>query len=76
MVESDILYETPGGRFWVSRHRPRRRGFAVFRAGLTHSALVASIGNGPAPGLGIERAKSEADRRELEEVAVLCFQRL
>lgn len=59
---SDIAYETHD--FWVLS--VGARGYEVMRKGATGSYRVASIGNGPAPRLGIERAKAEADRRQAE----------
>jgi len=64
-TEAQILYETKGGRFWVAR---QGSGFAVFESGATHSVRVASIGDGPGPRLGIERALAEADRRNSQPV--------
>jgi len=55
--ETDILHEA--GDYWVKRVA---RGFEVYRNGLTHAVRVASVGDGPGPRLGIERAKAEADR--------------
>ena len=63
MNESEILYETPGGRFWVKRNGDL--GFCVLKSGVTHSTCVAFIGNGSGPRLGLKRAISEADRRDL-----------
>lgn len=56
-----IKYETPGGEYWVLD--VGKRGYEVYKAGATHSTRVASIGHGAGPGLGLERATAEADRR-------------
>jgi hypothetical protein len=58
----DIKHETHD--FWVLD--VRARGFEVYRKGCTHSTRVASIGPGPAPRLGIERAIAECERRQAE----------
>lgn len=59
MREADILYEN--GPFWVCR---KGKGFEVYRAGVTHSTRVASVGFEGQKGL--DRAKAEADRRATE----------
>ena len=58
MMEADILHEN--GPFWVCR---TDKGFEVYRAGITHSTRVATIGYKGQPGL--DRAKQEADKRAL-----------
>lgn len=57
---SDIKYETRS--FFVLGVGDR--GFEVYEKAGTHSKRVAAIGNGPAPSLGFERAKAEADKRQ------------
>lgn len=66
MKESDILYER--GAYWVcaeqfgsGRLRPKSNGFAVYRAGLTHSVRVMSVGFSGERGL--QRAIDEANKR-------------
>jgi hypothetical protein len=56
---SDIKHETRS--FFVLAVS---KGFEVMEKRGTHSARVASIGNGPAPSLGITRAIAECDRRQ------------
>lgn len=56
MTEADILYEN--GPFWVCR---AGKWFEVYRAGITHSTRVATIGYEGQRGL--DRAKWEADKR-------------
>jgi hypothetical protein len=53
----DIVYETEG--HWVLRVK---NGFEVYRLSCTHSTRCAQIGFKGTEGL--ERAKSECDRRE------------
>ncbi len=60
--EEDIKYETAD--FWVLA--VGKRGFEVYKTGIVVSTRVASIGHGPGPNLGIERAIAEADRRQQE----------
>jgi hypothetical protein len=60
MSESDIKYETRG--FFVLD--VGAKGFEVLENRGTHSVRVASIGAGPGPALGVERAIAEADRRQ------------
>ena len=55
-----ILYETPN--FHV--RDAGSKGYEVYQVGATASTKVASIGHGKGPGLGLERAKAEADRRQ------------
>lgn len=64
MKESDILHER--GRYWVCR--AVKKGFEVYRVGITHSTRCAIIGyDGPR---GLAMAKAECDRRaELDEPA-------
>lgn len=40
------------------------KGFEVYKTGCGAAVKVASIGNGPAPDLGIERAIRECKRRQ------------
>jgi hypothetical protein len=56
---SDIRYET---RSFFVLAVPK--GFEVLEKRGTHSVRVASVGNGPAPSLGIVRARAEANRRQ------------
>ena len=62
MIADAIVYETPKQTHYV--RSVGKRGFEVYRNGAVCAERVACIGNGPAPRLGIERAKLEADRRE------------
>lgn len=62
MTEDDILYES--GKHWVCMSA-NGRAYQVFRTGLTHSVLVATIGKS----LGLQRAIDEAERREAKEKA-------
>lgn len=57
---SDIKHET--ANFWVLE--VGHKGFEVYQKGCTHSTRVASIGHGPAPFLGLERAKRAANDRQ------------
>jgi hypothetical protein len=59
---SEIVYETPSKRFWV--RSVGAKGYEVYRVDVTASTRIMSVGHGPAPQLGIERAKAEADKRE------------
>lgn len=58
--EARIVHETRD--FWVLA--VGARGFEVYRTGLTHSTRVASIGHGPGPNLGLQRAIAECERRQ------------
>ena len=60
--EEDIKHETKD--FWVLD--VGKKGYEVYKTGITHSTRVASIGHGPAPQLGLTRAITEADRRQAE----------
>jgi len=61
--ESDILFQH--GSHWISKERTgRSHSYMVWRDGLTHATKVATIGEGPVPHLGFERAKAEAVKRE------------
>lgn len=62
MKKSSVLYEV--GVHWV---RDSGKNFEVYRICVNHSSRVAIIGYGPAPDLGIERAKAECHRREALE---------
>ena len=53
-----MLYQN--GRCWVT---DTGKWFEVWEDGVTASKRVASIGYGPAPRLGLCRAKFECDRR-------------
>jgi len=57
---SDIVYEQ--GDYWVKRVA---KGFEVYRVGVTSSVRCARIGYGGDKGL--ERAKSEIERRILAD---------
>ena len=63
MRESDILYET--GVFWVCRARDGRKGYEVYRVGVTHSTRCAIIGYESEE--GVRRARAEADKRAKAE---------
>lgn len=63
--EEDIVFETD--RHWVKR---LARGFAVYRTGLTHSTLVATIGY--AGEQGLQRAMEEVTRREKADPVRRC----
>lgn len=58
----DILHET--AHFWVLA--VGKKGFEVYRTGLTHSTRVARIGHATeqSPHLGLPRAIQECERRE------------
>ena len=57
-TEADILFER--GPYWIAAARTFA-GYEVWRSGVTHSVRVASIGwTGT---VGLDRAKSEIDRR-------------
>ena len=63
---SDVVYETPSKRFWILQRRKGHdgahfTGYQVMRVDCTHSVCVATIGEGPAPRLGVERAKAVAN---------------
>jgi len=65
MKTSDILYEN--GNFWVCRNQQFGKGFEVYKVNGTHSVRVAIIGfEGQ---YGLERAKSEADRRAVSDTS-------
>jgi len=57
MRESDILYEN--GKHWVTHYKG---GYYVFKSGVTHSTRCATIGYKGK--IGLDKAISEADRRE------------
>lgn len=59
MREADILYEN--ATHWVARAPEGRKGFEVYRKGVTHSTRCAIIGFEGDKGL--QRAKNEANRR-------------
>lgn len=59
-AERDIKHET--ARFFVLA--VGEKGFQVLRKGPTCSTVVARIGNGAAPNLGLTRAIAECERRE------------
>ncbi len=61
-TEADIKHET--ANFWVLG--VGKRGFEVYVSGCTHSTLVASVGLGDRPGLGLSGAIAEADRRQAQ----------
>ena len=58
--EEDIKHETEN--FFVLEEGAK--GYEVYRKGITHATRVASIGHGPAPQLGLTRAREECARRE------------
>lgn len=59
----NVLYER-GSHYVVAERfgKSKSAGFAVYKTGITHSVRVACIGFSGQEGL--ERAKSEVDRRE------------
>lgn len=59
-TEADIKYEASD--FWVLD--VGIHGYQVLRRGSTHSTVVARIGHGAAPTLGLTRAITEADSRQ------------
>lgn len=61
MRESDIIYESPCGSYWVKKVD---YGYDVYKTGGTHSTRCAIIGwKGET---GLERAKKEIARRLAE----------
>lgn len=66
MTEQDIVFES--GKYWV--FDAKKKGFEVYKSGITHSTRCASIGwTGE---VGLDRAKQEIKRRqELDDRAVL-----
>lgn len=56
LKEDDILYEK--GAFWVMK---AKKGYEIYRTGITHSTRCAFIGDLSVGGL--ERAKDEIERR-------------
>lgn len=66
MTEQDIVFES--GKYWV--FDAKKKGFEVYKSGITHSTRCASIGwTGE---IGLDRAKQEIKRRqELDDRAVL-----
>ncbi len=62
MEEKDIVYES--GNFFVIK--TQRGDFKVYRSGLTHATLVATVGRNLTGG-SLKRAKEEADRRHAIE---------
>ena len=54
--EADILYEK--GPYWICKYE---HGFKVFKSGITHSTICATIGFKGA--IGMEKAKREIERR-------------
>lgn len=61
-VEAAILFQR--GNYFAIR---ARRGFEVYRCGATHAVRCASIGDGPGPNLGLDRAIAECERRAATE---------
>ena len=57
MKESDILYETKSGKYWILN---AETAYEVYKTGLTHSLRCAIVGKS----LGLERAIAECERRE------------
>jgi hypothetical protein len=66
MTEQDIVFES--GKYWV--FDAKKKGFEVYKNGVTHSTRCAKIGwTGQ---VGLDRAKQEIKRRqELDDRAVL-----
>jgi hypothetical protein len=66
MTEQDIVFES--GKYWV--FDAKKKGFEVYKNGVTHSTRCAQIGwTGQ---VGLDRAKQEITRRqELDDRAVL-----
>jgi hypothetical protein len=66
MTEQDIVFES--GKYWV--FDAKKKGFEVYKTGVTHSTRCAQIGwTGQ---VGLDRAKQEIKRRqELDDRAVL-----
>jgi hypothetical protein len=66
MTEKDIVFES--GKYWV--FDAKKKGFEVYKNGITHSTRCAQIGwNGQ---VGLDKAKQEIKRRqELDDRAVL-----
>lgn len=61
LKESDILYQN--GDFWVCKcyWNKKHIGFEVYKNGITHSTLCATIGLGE--NYGLDRAIKECDKR-------------
>lgn len=66
MTEQDIVFES--GKYWIVD--TKKKGFEVYKSGITHSTRCAQIGwTGQ---VGLDRAKQEIKRRqELDDRAVL-----
>lgn len=66
MTEQDIVFES--GKYWV--FDAKKKGFEVYKTGVTHLTRCAQIGwTGQ---VGLDRAKQEIKRRqELDDRAVL-----
>lgn len=66
MTEQDIVFES--GKYWI--FDAKKKGFEVYKNGITHSTRCASIGwTGQ---FGLDRAKQEIKRRqEIDDRAVL-----
>jgi hypothetical protein len=66
MTEQDIVFES--GKYWV--FDAKKKGFEIYKSGITHSTRCAQIGwTGQ---VGLDRAKQEIKRRqELDDRAVL-----
>lgn len=61
MKEEDILYQN--GEYWVAKNPIPKLGYEVLKDENMFASIVMRVGEGPAPNLGIERAKSECDKR-------------
>jgi hypothetical protein len=57
MTESDIMHESPCGRFWVGRDK-ESRAYVVYRVGITHSTADSGYAMTD-DGLSIARARCD-----------------
>jgi len=67
MRESDIMHETPCGKFWVGRDN-KNKAYIVFRVGLTHSTSDSGY-HLNAEGLSIAIARADyLSKRNTKEI--------
>ena len=69
MKESDIMHETPCGKYWVGRNA-RQQAYVVYKVGVTHSTSDSGYHMTP-DGLSIAIARANYLAQRLEAAASL-----